>query len=101
MNILGHRLLVVTRHWLGRLAEAAQVRRDYGMTLCQLSHQWPPHVTVLGVAMQQQHRIAFTGDEIVKSHSVTTAKRLSIPVRICAERFAVNASTTIAAPRPA
>jgi len=62
MNILVHRLLVVTRRWLGRLAEAAQIRRDYGMTLCQLSHQWSPHVTVLGVAMQYQHGITFTGD---------------------------------------
>jgi len=38
MNILGHRLLVVTRRRLGQLAEAAQVWRDHGMVLCQLSH---------------------------------------------------------------
>src|SRR5438309_2544860 len=70
MNILGHRLLVVTRHRLGRLAEAAQVRRDHCMTLCQLDHQWPPHVTVLSVAMQENYGIAFAGDQIVQSYSV-------------------------------
>src|SRR5207253_9649717 len=70
MNILVHRLLVVTRHRLGRLAEAAQVRRDHCMTLCQLDHQWPPHVTVLSVAMQENYGIAFAGDQIVQSYSV-------------------------------
>src|SRR5258707_3571656 len=74
MNILGHRLLVVTRHWLGRLAEAAQVRRDYGMTLCQLSHQGPPHVTILGIAVQEKHRIAFSGDQIMKANSVDVSE---------------------------
>ena|SRR5438093_9093169 len=69
MNILGHRLLVVTRHRLGRLAKPAQVRRDYGMTLCQLSDQWPPHMTILGIAVQQNYWIAFSGDQIVKPDS--------------------------------
>src|SRR5205823_1100227 len=70
MNILGHRLLVVTRHRLGRLAEAAQVRRDHCMTLCQLRHQWPPHVTILGIAVQQNYWVAFSSDQIMKANSV-------------------------------
>jgi hypothetical protein len=40
------------------------------MILCQLNHQWPPHVTVLGITMQQNHWVALTSDQIVKSDSV-------------------------------
>jgi hypothetical protein len=65
--VLGHRLFVVTRHRLGRLAEAPQIWRDHRVILCQLNHQWPPHVTVLSVAVQKNNWVALTSDQIVKS----------------------------------
>src|SRR6266446_10772040 len=57
-------------HWLGRLTKSTQVRRDHRVVLCQLSHQWPPHMTVLGIAVQENYGIAFAGDQIVQSYSV-------------------------------
>src|SRR6266852_3092914 len=84
MNILGHRLLVVARHRLGRLAEAAQVRRDHCMILCQLSHQWPPHMTVFSIAMQENYGIAFAGDQIMKPDSVDARETSIDPTpRLC------------------
>jgi len=35
-----------------------------------LSHQWPRHVTVFSIAMQENYGIAFAGDQIVQSYSV-------------------------------
>src|SRR6185295_7599297 len=74
MNILSHRLLVVTRRWLGRLAKSAQIRRNYCMTLCQLKHQRPPHVTILGIAVQEDYRVALSSGQIMKSNSVNVSE---------------------------
>src|SRR6185312_1949511 len=74
MNILSHRLLVVPSHWLGRLAKSAQVRRNCCMTLCQLNHQRPPHVTIFGIAVQQNYRLALSSDQIMKSNSVDVSE---------------------------
>src|SRR6266446_7485218 len=56
-------------HWLGRLTKSTQFRRDHRVVLRQLSHQWPPHMTVLGIAVQQNYRVAFPGNQIVKLDS--------------------------------
>src|SRR5258705_5946650 len=80
MNFLGHRLLVVTRHRLGRLAKPAQVRGDHCMTLCQLNHQRPPHVTILGIAVQQNYWVALSSDQIMKSNSVDVSKPIFDPL---------------------
>src|SRR6266849_7105266 len=80
MNILSHRLLVVACHRLGRLAESAQVRRDHCVTLCQLNHQRPPHVTILGIAVQQNYWVALPSDQIVKSNSVDVSESIFDPL---------------------
>lgn len=38
MNILGHGLLVITSQWPGRLAEPAEVRRDYRVRFRYFDH---------------------------------------------------------------
>ncbi len=70
MNVLGHGLLVVTRQRLGRLAESAQVGCNYCVRFCRFNHQWPPHVTVFSIAIQENYGIAFAGDQIVQSYCV-------------------------------
>ena len=70
VDVLRHGLLVVAARRLGGLPEAAQVRRDHGVGLRQLRHQRPPHVAGLRVAVQQDHRLALAGGEIVKPDAV-------------------------------
>ena len=70
VDVLRHRLLVVALRRLGGLAEAAQIGRDHGVRLGQLGDQRPPHVAGLGVAVQQDHRLAVAGGEIVEPDAV-------------------------------
>ena len=81
VNILRHRFLVVAL-WrlvvaigrLGRLAEAAQIRRDHRIGLGKLGNQRPPHVAVLRITVQQNDRFAFAGGEIVQPHAAKLGK---------------------------
>ena len=70
VDVLRHRLLVVAALRLGGVAEAAQVGRDHQVRLGELGDQRQPHVAGLGVAMQQDHRIALAGDQIVDRGAV-------------------------------
>ena len=70
VNVLRHRLFVVTAVRFGRIPEAAQVGCDHRVRLGKLGDEGPPHVAGLSVTVQEQHRIAFAGDEIAKSGPV-------------------------------
>ena len=74
VDVLRHRFLVVASLGLRRLTEAAQIRRDDGVCLRQLGHQRPPHVAVLGVAVQQDDWIASAGREVVQAQAVDLGK---------------------------
>jgi hypothetical protein len=80
MNVLRHRLLVVAAIWFGRLTESAQVWRDNRSGLRQFNHQRPPHPTGFGIAMQQNHRIAVSGDQIVKPDLVDFCETILDPL---------------------
>jgi hypothetical protein len=58
-----------------RLTRPAQVGGDDRVILRELAHQRTPHLARLTEAVQQQHRIALPGHQIVQSHAV----RLSEP----------------------
>src|SRR6267142_6670770 len=70
MNILRHRFLSKAASRFCRLTEPAQIRRDHGMSLRKFRYQWPPHVAVFRVAVQQEHRVALSGDQVVEPDSV-------------------------------
>ena len=70
VDVRGHGLLVVAAFRLVRCAEAAQVRGDHRMRLGELGDQRPPHMAVLGIAVQQDHRRAGAGSQVVKPGSV-------------------------------
>src|SRR5258707_6694849 len=70
MNVLSHRFLGVSAVGFCRLTEPAQIRRDHGMSLRTFRYQWPPHVAVFRVTVQQEHRDALSGDQIVGPDSV-------------------------------
>jgi hypothetical protein len=74
VDVLRHRLLVVTRVRLGRFPEASQVGSDDRMGLSEFGDKRPPHMAGLRVTMQEKHRIAFAGDQIVKLGSVDLGK---------------------------
>lgn len=66
VDVLRHRLLVVTALRLGRLPEAAQIGGDHAVRLGEFGNEGSPHMAGLGVAMQKKHRIAFAGAQIVQ-----------------------------------
>jgi hypothetical protein len=74
VHILRQGFLVVAALGLGRLAEAAQIRSNHRVRLGQLGDERPPHVTGLRVAMQQQHRLALAGGEVVQLGAVDLGK---------------------------
>ncbi len=70
VDVLRHGLLVVALLGLGGLAEAAQIGRDDGVGLGELRNQRQPHVAVLGVAVQQEDRLALPGDQVVELYAI-------------------------------
>ena len=69
-NILRHGLLVVTACRLRGIPEAAQIGRDHHMRLGKLRDERTPHMTGLGVPVQEQHRIAFASNQVVHPDAV-------------------------------
>ena len=67
---------------LAGCAGAAQVGRDHRVRLGELGDQRPPHVAGLGVAVQQQHRIALRRRSDSAATPLTSAKRLSTAMGI-------------------
>jgi hypothetical protein len=70
LDILRHRLLVVALGRLGGPADAAQIGCYDRTGPGQLGDERPPHVAGLGVAVQEEHRLAPAGGEIVKPCAV-------------------------------
>jgi hypothetical protein len=56
--------------WLGRASGAAQIGHDDGVLLREQRHDRAPHVSRLGIAVQQDHRAALSADEIAEPHAV-------------------------------
>jgi hypothetical protein len=69
-HVAGEALLVVAAGWCIRPAEAAEVGHDQPVSLAQRRHQPPPHVPVLGPAVQYHQRLATTCLGDVKTDAV-------------------------------
>ncbi len=66
VDVLRHRRLGIAVWRRGGFTEAAQVRRDHGVLVGKFCDQWQPHVAGFGIAVQQHHRVALAGNEIMQ-----------------------------------
>src|SRR5438128_11762361 len=57
VHITGYCLLVVTRRWTRRFAEAAHIRRDDGVILSECVEKRNPHVRGIAEAVNQYERL--------------------------------------------
>src|SRR2546425_6991354 len=69
-----HRLLIIAPLRPGRIPEAAQIGSDNRMRLGELGDEGPPHMAGLSVAVKQNDRFVFAGNQVVNFDSVDLAE---------------------------
>src|SRR6266404_811542 len=76
MDIDGGSFLVIASFFSGRLAEAAQVRRNYCVVFAKGREQRQPHSGVVTEAMNQhQRRFATAGLKVVDANAINICKK--------------------------
>src|SRR5262245_9568447 len=82
-DVIGHRLLVVTRHRARALAETAQIRCNHAIVARQPGDDVPPHEPRLRRALDEDDGGALAGRDIVDGHIAKLGETVFEPRSHC------------------